>query len=298
MTPSTRVSGRTPREIQLSRAVGLLAVAAVLHLVSGGLLASLAEEGVELLASWLGVASLLPWLAALALALDGFRGDGEKRIGRLRLAALLAAASFGLEVLAGLLSIDALEAPLPKGYRTGLNASILSACALAVASMVAAHAFARSRVAEDRRRGLAFTFVLIGVGYGFSMFSAIYYAIAFSDYAGHFGYVQGLKFQAFGGLVAACAGLWMASAFLRSARPVRPGAQPFDRERVLFRAACAFAVAFSSICLGEVLIASGAVPIGYSETAEAAHLISALAELASLVAVVCAAIGLRRAARG
>jgi hypothetical protein len=300
LTLSTHAPGRVARDIQLTRALGVLAAAGLLSLVAGVLLGSFFEEGAssaELAAGWLGVTSFLPWLAALGLALDAFRSDGAKRSDRLRQAALLAAASFALEAAAGVLTLASLETPLPRGYRAALDAAILSACGLIAASLIAARAFAPRRMPKDRARGLARTFFLVAVGYGFGVFSAIYYAIAFANYPSHVCFVQGFKSQAFGALVVAVAGVWTASAFRRSARASQPEERPFNRERVLFRAACLLALAFLIFCLGEILIALGTVPIGYSQTAESARWVGVVANLATVAAIVCAAIGFRRAAR-
>jgi hypothetical protein len=297
---SAHASGRTDRDIQLSRAFGILVAAGLFSLTGSVLLSFLYEgevSGAEPVADWIGVASFLSWLGALALALDAFRGDGGKRIRRLMQAALLAAATFALEAIAGTLTLASLELPLPRGYRMAVDASILSACGLVAASLVAARAVAPVRSPRDRARGLARAFALVAVGYAFGMFSAIYYATAYANYAGHDSFVQGLRNQAFGALLVAVAGVWMASAFRRSARAAPPKERPFNRERILFRAACVLALAFLFICLGEIQIASGTISIGYSRTAETARWLGVVADLATVAAIVCAAIGFRRAAR-
>jgi hypothetical protein len=294
--------GRIARDTQLIRALGILAAAGLLGLVAGTLhTASPFDEtgipDVESVAGWIEVGAFLPWLAALVLALDAFRAEGGRRVGRLRQAAVLAAASFALEAGGGLLTLTVLEAPLPRGYRVALEASILSSCGLVAAALFAARAFAPGKSPTDRERGLARALVAVAAGYGFGMVSAIYYAIAYANYPGSDIFVQGLKNQAFGALVVAVAAAWAGSAFRRSARAAAPEAASFDRERILFRAACALALAFLIICLGEVLIASGTTRIGYSPTVESARWVGVAAGLASVAAIGCAAAGFRRAGR-
>jgi hypothetical protein len=303
LTNSALLPGRTARDIQLSRALGVLALAGLLALVAGGLqLSTLFGEAKastgELVSGWIQLASFLPWLAALVLALDAFRGDGERRARRLRMAAFLAAASFALEVGAGLVTRASLEAPLPRGYRVALDASLLSSTLLVGATVGAARAFASARLTERRERALDRALILVAAGYGFGMISAIYYAISYSNFADHEVFTQGLRNQAFGALGVAVAGAWAASAFRRSARSAGAEAGLADRERRLSRAAWALALSFLIISLGEALIAAGTTQIGYSRAAESVRWVGVASGLATVAAVACAAIGFRRAARG
>ncbi|MDQ2630393.1 MAG: hypothetical protein M3Y75_05390 [Actinomycetota bacterium] len=234
----------------------------------------------------------------MALAVDAFRSDGEKRGRRLRQAALLAAVSLALEAGAGLLTLLTVDGPLPRGYRMALRASVLSSVGLIAAALIAGRAFAPARTPKDRQRGLGRAFLLVAVGYGFGMFSAIYFAIAYANYPDSDVFTQGLKNQAFGALGVAVAAAWAASAFRRTAQGVKPGWGLRDRERRLFRATCALALSYLIVCLGEALVAAGTTQIGYSGAAESTRWVGFVAGLVTVAAIAMAAIGFRRAGRG
>lgn len=292
--------GRTARDIQLARALGILALVGLIGLVAGGIrLAPLLEEETatqgEKIAGWLEVLSLVPWPVALVLALDGFRVSGEARSRRLRLAGFVAAGGFAVESAGLLIGYIALEGYTLPNYRGAVLIALLSRLVLTLTGLTFAFAIAQ-RDWGLRERRLRRTLTLFGVGYGLSAISAAYFAVAFSHYPDHQTFTDGFLIQALGAAGVAVSAFVAAWAFRRSSRADAHGAAVTRREGALFKVAGILVICFAVICLGQVYEASGATEIGYSVSAAAASWIAAVAGLGSAAALVCAAIGFRRAA--
>jgi hypothetical protein len=182
-------------------------------------------------------------------------------------------------------------------YRLAVETASLSRAALVVAAVVAAAAFASARGRSDRERRIAGAFVAVSAAYAFSVISALYYAIAYSNYPSHDTFTQGLRSEAFGALGVVVAAALIAAAFRRSSRAGTGADATSGRERRLSRAAWILTASYLIIAFGEAQIAVGSTEIGYTGISEAASWAGFVAGLVAAAAMAVAAAGFRRPQR-
>jgi hypothetical protein len=283
---------RRARDKQLVRAGVLLTFATLLALVANALrLATVLDAGgiepASTVASVLDVVSRLPAVAAFAFVAWSFLGQGEIRSRRLRQAFLLAALAYGIDFVAGVLAFAALDSSALGDYKVASLSNALFAFGLSAASLVASAGFLPGRTTRQRDRMLSWAAVVAGVGFLLGALSVLEFARAFSHYSNHDDFVRGQVLEGLG-LAGVAYAIWFgATAFRR----------PFGlRERRLFTAAIVLAASLVVMALGQDLVATGTISIGYAGGDAAANWVFTVATLLLAAAAACAGSGFRRAA--
>jgi hypothetical protein len=290
------------RDRQLVRAAALLAAAWFVALLAEvlGFGTVLDETGVAataLVSHLFAILSRLPGLAAIALALSAFRGQGTRRRVRLRRSFLLSFLAFGLDFVSRVIDFSALEPSSPHGFGAGLGAGVLASFSLAGASLLAAAAFSVVDDLKAREARLRHAGFMAAAGFLLSAVSAFELAVAYATYPHHNNYVGGLVLQGLGGVAVAVALLIGATAFRRSVTDAHREVPAFgSRERRLFLGALVFAFASIVVAVGEAQTAEGVTTIGYTNSAAVSDWTFALSRCLVAGAGVCAALGFKQQA--
>jgi len=296
--PSNAAEG-SARDIWLVRAAGILFFATLLELVGesvrfgSGIDTGIA--GVDLVSSLVGLLSRPLVILAVVFGLVAFRSEADARRRWLRWAFLITFLAFGLDFVSRIIDFAAIDDPAPQGYRVGLGAGVLATFFLAAGSLLAASAYTSAVDLAARDAGLRRAALSASAAFLLSAISAFELAVAYSEYPHHNRFVGGLVYEGLGSLVAALALLLGGRAF-RLREGDKPSRWPAARERCLFAAATALAFAYLVIGLAEGKVAAGTSMIGYARSSVVSGWVFAAAHFLYAGAVVCAALGFRRAA--